>query len=213
MINLDWAKREVDLAIKKRDLDNRGLELALKIYSDLNEGCASGCAINTTFDILENLVNGKPLSPIEDKDEEWEESVSEKDHKTYRSIRWPSLFKDVYQDGTVIYEDIYRYICIDVNYPDIVFTNGTVAKILNEIYPITMPYMPNDDQIKVYCYEFEFTDKHGIVCDALGVLHGVKNEKYFKINRYFIFDDTSYNEVTLYEFREAENRKIYRRLK
>lgn len=210
MNHLDWAEREVELAIRQKGKDNRCLELALKLYSDLVEGCVSGCAINTTFDIFTNLVNNQPLSPIEDKVEEWVDSsdIGEKDHETYRSIRFPSLFKDVYPDGTVIYVDICRYVCIDINYPDIPFTNGTVAKILNDLYPINMPYMPDEDQIKVYCYEFEFTNKHGIVCNALGVLHGMKNGKFFKIDRYFIFDDTSRIEVTLDEFREMEKRKI-----
>ena len=46
------------------------------------------------------------------------------------------------QDGSVTYSDINRYYCTNEENPHVSWHNGFVAKIYNEMYPLTLPYMP-----------------------------------------------------------------------
>lgn len=130
------------------------MESALKAFNCLMEDGHSGMSIGFTKAFLNRLIDGKPLTPIEDTDDIWEFSWEDDGVKTYQCTRMSSLFKDEYSDGTVKYHDVDRVICYEVSSPDVSYSSGFVRKTIDEMFPITMPYWPKDNPYKVYVEEF-----------------------------------------------------------
>lgn len=194
---LDWAKREVEIACKKENPNRKEgefdygcacYESALKAFESLCDNGHSGFSIKMTQTILNRLLDGKPLTPIEDTDDIWNECVRPKGStKTYQCKRMSSLFKKIYADGTVKYNDVDSPYCVDIHNPDITYSSGLVRRIIDKMFPITMPYMPGKP-IKVYCEDF-LTDKKNGDFDTVGMLYAIKtedgNQEKIEINRFF----------------------------
>lgn len=94
--------------------------------------------------ILNRLIDGKVLTPVEDTEDGWVKVFDRHGRKTYQSKRMSSLFKDLDKDGNVRYNDTERYCGFDIADPDAGFHMGMLSRILDENFPITMPYTPND---------------------------------------------------------------------
>ena len=194
---LDWAKREVEIACRKENPNRKEgewdygcacYESALKAFDSLCGDGHSGFSIKMTQQILNRMIDGQPLTPIEDTDDIWEECPwSKNGEKRYQCERMSSLFKTVYPDGTVHYSDVDRYIMVDLSNPGSTWHSGLVDHIMEEIFPITMPYMPGDP-IKVYCKDLLTDPKNGDF-DTVGIFYAVKEEngeqKQTEINRFF----------------------------
>lgn len=215
-----WAENEVKLACaRERDLARRDgneedanygiacYESALKAYKSLMEDDHSGCSIGFTKNFLVRLIEGKPLTPIEDDEDIWfnlpGDDGEREDHKTRQCKRMPSLFKDVYQDGTVKYHDVNRIYCVDIINERNRWGNGFVSNIINEMFPITMPYYPVGS-FAVYVREF-LTDKKNGDFDTMGVIYVVKPDgTKVDINRYFKENEHSWDEIDEVEYKERE---------
>lgn len=195
---LDWAKREVAIACGKENPNKKDREFdydcacyksALKAFKTLCDDGHSGLSIKITQSILNRLINGQPLTPIEDTDDVWEKVAQDKDmdYLIYRCKRMSSLFKHVYTDGTVKYSDNNRSYCVNINSPNDTYSSGLVRRIIDAMFPIAMPYMPGTP-IKVYCEDF-LTDKKNGDFDTVGVFYALKTEngekKKIEINRFF----------------------------
>ena len=194
----EWAKREVEIACKKENPDGNGecfdygcacYESALRAYESLCNDGHSGFSIKMTQRILNRLIDGKPLTPIEDTDDIWSDitdKVENDDYISYQCIRMSSLFKTINSDGSVKYTDVNRLYCINID-TLVTYYSGLAANIIDEMLPITMPYMPGEP-IKVYCEEF-LTDKNNGDFDTVGVFYALKKEKgeqkRIEINRFF----------------------------
>ena len=194
-----WAEREIEIACKRErggkkedewDYGCACYESAFNAFNSLMKDGHSGFSIGITKQILNRLIDGKPLAPIEDTEEVWfditdDYGVSEEGNKKYQCKRMSSLFKDVYADGSVEYSDVGRYYCIDINNPNLSYTSGIVCKVIDDMFPITMPYMPDSKPIKVYCEEF-LTDRKNGDYDTVGVLYAIMPDgERETINRYF----------------------------
>lgn len=194
---LDWAKREVEIACKKEFLNRKEGEFdygcacynsALKAFKSLCEDGHSGFSIKMTQAILVRLLNGQPLTPIEDTDDIWNECQHDEDgHILYQCKRMSSLFKDTYADGTIKYSENNRLYCVDINNPYNTYSFGLVRRIIDEMFPITIPYIP-DEPIKVYCEDFLTDEKNGDF-DTVGIFYALKTEngkqEKIEINRFF----------------------------
>ena len=108
----DWAKNEIDIACNKErgnkdpnewDYGVACYESAYKAFQSLLEDEHSGMSIGFTKTILNRLIDGKPLTPIEDIPDIWNDITCHKDYISYQCKRMHSLFKDVYNDGTIKY--------------------------------------------------------------------------------------------------------------
>lgn len=195
----DWAKREVEIACKRErgnkeesewDYGCACYESALKAFESLMQDGHSGFSISVTKQILIRLIEGKPLTPIEDTEDIWYEVGGYKDdRKHYQCKRMSSLFKDVHSDGTVKYSDTDRIKCFDVDNLKVSYYSGLVANIINGKFPITMPYVPRNP-IKVYCKEW-LTDRKNGDFDTVAIL-------------YAIMPDDEKVEIEMF-FKEAEN--------
>ena len=96
-------------------------------------------------------------------------------------------FESLCEDGSVTYDCNDHCYCIDINGPNNTYSLGLVRRIIHEMYPIKMPYMPGKP-IKVYCEDFLFDPKNGDF-DTVGVLYALKEDngepKRIEINRFF----------------------------
>lgn len=217
---LDWAGREVALACaKEREMsekkgeENYGIacyENALRAYRALMREGHDGFSISVTKGILNRLIDGKCLSPIEDTPDIWAESQGPKNdsHKHYQCSRMPSLFKDVAPDGTVTYSDVERVVAVDVDKPDISYHNGFTTRLVDKIFPITMPYFPPSKKFKVVRDECLVDPKNGDY-DTVAYLYlltptGQKVE----LNHYFKEVDGKLITIEKAEFDERKNRRV-----
>ena len=160
---LKWAEREIDHALRTsaNDVNDPSYqyfksccESALKAFKSLLEDGHSGMSISITKGILMRLIEGKPLSNIEDTDDIWNlVHTTEDGAKHYQCLRMSALFKEVDKEGNVRYSDNDRVVCVDVN-SKIAYRNGLAFNYVDSHYPITMPYYPTDKPYLVYCEDF-----------------------------------------------------------
>ena len=207
----DWAEKEVEIACEreKSHSEEEGdweygcacYHSALKAYKSLMEDGHSGFSISLTKQILDRLIDGKPLTPIEDTDDVWND-ISEYDPKNpvkkYQCSRMYSLFKDVYPDGTVKYSDVDRVICYDVDSPRATYHNGFINTLIDEMYPIKMPY--SGERMRVECETFLTDPKNGDY-DTKGILRIHFSDGTMRtVNRYFKESEDSFVEINKLEY-------------
>lgn len=149
----EWARHEIELAIKFDDSDyGRACYLsALKAYESLMADNHSGFSFSLTKNILDRLTNSLPLTPINDIPEEWEDfSVEGTWPKQYQHKRRSSLFKRVEEDGSIDIFDMERWNCVDSSDPQRSLGSlRIVDRVMDDIYPIKFPYTPKPSKIVV----------------------------------------------------------------
>lgn len=211
---LEWAKNEVEIACKRERGDKPEYEFdygcacydsAMKAFESLLEVGHSGASIGFTKAILDRLIEGKPLTAIEDTEDIWTHDFTFNDGVTvYQCKRMSSLYKYVYSDGKVKYIDSERTYCIDVKSPEAAYRNGFIRKIYDEMYPITMPYMPKEKSDVIVCDEL-LTDRKNGDFDTIAILYIKRSDgKKIKVNRYFKEGEKSFIEITEEEYRKRE---------
>lgn len=102
---------------------------------NLDEPYMIGCVL----DVMERLANCQPLSPITEDDFDDPKSNG----IDFQCQRYSSLFKCVEPNGKATYIDVDRCICINVENEDETFSEGFVDKLVDKLFPITLPYYPN----------------------------------------------------------------------
>lgn len=215
---LNWAEKEIEIACKRENPDRKEgefdygcacYESALKAFKSLLEDEHSGYSIGVTKNILVRLIEGKPLTPIEDTPDVWTECLwrdDDRDYKSYQCTRMSSLFKDVYPDGTVKYKDVRRTTVTYADNPDIYWTNGNATAIIDEMFPITMPYCPYSKQYVMHAEEFLVDPAKGDY-DTLGYLYVITPEgEKVEVNRYL--KETDNHEWVEISYEEYCERKL-----
>lgn len=207
---VDWAKREVEIACK-RETPNRKdgewdygcacYESALKAYLSLMEDEHSGMSFSITRSILTRLMEGKPLTPIEDAPEEWNEvSVEDNGERMYQHRRMSGLFKHVGPDGAVRYNDVNRVCCRNRNEPKNSYHSGHASRLIHELYPITMPYNPPTGHYELTCEEW-LTDRRNGDFDTWAYLTLKKpNGESEGVFRYFKEGENGAVEIDVHEY-------------
>jgi hypothetical protein len=222
-----WAEKEIEIACKRERTDSKiedgewdylvwdygcaCYESALKAYKSLMKDGHSGFSIVMTKHILNRLIDGKPLTPIEDTPDVWYD-ISDinglnGEVVNYQCKRMSSLFKYVYADGTVKYEDINRCYCVDINNIEVTYHSSLVQRIIDEMFPITMPYFPGEP-IKVYCEDFLTNRKNGDF-DTVGIFYAIKPDgEKVEINRFFKESEDGWKEIDEAEYNERKAIKL-----
>lgn len=206
----EWAKQEIEIACKKErgdkpetewDYGCACYESAFKAFKSLLEDEHSGASIVFTKNILNRLIDGRPLTAIEDVPEVWNEVTYRDRGKSYQCNRMSSLFKDVYPDGRVEYHDNNRCYCVNRDDPDSSgWHNGFISRLIHEKYPITMPYYPPSKPYIVYCTEGLSNPKNGDF-DTIGIWYVVKPDGEKDIfERFFKEGEESFVEITKEEY-------------
>lgn len=207
MSGIKWAENEVKLACE-REAPNRApgewdygcacYESALKAYKSIAEDEHSGFSWSMTAGILKRLIDGEPLTAIEDTPGVWHEVHTQADgSKGYQCNRRSSLFKNVKPDGTVEYSDNDSYYATDINNPNVEFRNGLVSRVVHEIWPVTFPYWPNG-RAKVVCWDI-LIDKANGDFDTRIIYYAEKNGQRVAINRIWHETDEGFVEITAEE--------------
>ena len=209
---IEWAKKEVELACKRENPDRKEgewdyscacYESALKAYKSLVKDGHSGMSFSFTKNILIRLMECKPLTPIEDTEDIWMiVGLTNEAETTYQCKRMGSLFKTIKRDGSVSYTDNERYFCYDPSNPRWTYTGGGASQILDEMFPITMPYYPPTGKYKIEVREY-LTDKKNGDFDTkeyIAVLD--TNGRRHEINRYFGDVDGQWKELSFEEFQK-----------
>lgn len=202
-----WAENETKLGCEieapnrdknKWDYGCACYESALKAYSSIIEDGHSGTSFNITAQILERLLKHLPLNPITDEPgQNWCEATQtcnwicqgpSNTHNgclEYQSSRMRSLFKYVDVNKQVSYEDTKRFITLNIFESRIPQYNKDVSYIMNKLFPLHMPYLPEDEPQEVTC-EMLRTNPDNILPDTIYIL-SVKRPKddVLNIDRYF----------------------------
>lgn len=214
MSMIEWAKNEIEIACKReRSLNGNPndewdygcacYESAYKAFQSLMNDGHSGYSIGLTKAILNRLIDGRPLTPIEDTLDVWNKINMNREYDTYQCKRMSSLFKYVYKDGIVKYSDINRFKCV---YKDVAdspcWHNGFIDKVLNEKYPIVMPYSPPTKSFIVYCTEGLSDTRNGDF-DTIGIWYVIKpNGEKDTIERFFKESKDGWIEIDIKEYEE-----------
>lgn len=203
MDRLNWANREINLI--RMDAKEKfecwefeyvgdSYDSALKAFESLIEDGCDGGSMDIAKHILNRLIDGKPLTPIEDTDDIWNE-VS---RGVYQCKRMSSLFKYVDDDGTIRYRDVNSIINVDISSGH-TYHNGLVQRIIDELFPISMPYLP-EEPFRIYCTDFLADPKNGDY-DTIGIFYGIKpNGERFEINKFFKEGEDNWIEIDNVEY-------------
>ena len=208
-----WAEREIAIAQKRERGDSGSkdgdwdygcacYDSAMKAYKSLMNNGHSGFSIMLTKQILNRLIDGLPLTPIKDIPEVWAEPrdfLENRGYVNYQCLRMSSLFKKVYPDGTVKYVDIDSVQCVDADNGSS-YHSGLVQRIIDEMYPISMPYCPPDKPTKIYCSDC-LTDRKNGDYDTVGVFYAIRPDgERVEINRYFKENGRDFVEIQKDEY-------------
>ena len=211
-ISDEWAEKELDYWYHENDADNFLHSYyricgnsALKAFESLCEDNPSGLSMSITREILYRLTNHIPLTKIEDTDDVWKELGKTKydnPHlKRYQCKRMPSLFKEVYSDGTIKYTENHRYYEKDIHgiNTDVKSCPVVINRIMDELYPITMPYLPDDKPYYIYREMYRFSSKRDSKVAIRYIL--TPSNDLIKVNRYFKLVDYYYSEISEEEYK------------
>ena len=204
----DWAKREVEIATSQDAAESgdayeyaKGcFESALKAFESLCEDNHSGVSMGLTKDILNRLIDRKPLTPVYDNSEDWIESWKSTDGiKHYQHRRCHSLFKDIYPDGHAEFNDVEAYAGYEQG-SNIPYHGGSLGKVLYEYFPIDFPYYPPTKKYKIIMKTVLSDPKNGDF-DTKMYMKIIRPDGVEKrINRYFGEVDGEWNEISKEEF-------------
>lgn len=149
---------------------------ALKAYKSLCDDGHTGMSIAFTRKILNRMISHLPLTPIEDTDDIWvnpDHSMSD-EYVTYQCKRMTSLFKEVYNDGTVKYHDVNRVRCYHIDDDPMIGSSfGFISNIIHEMFPIEFPYYPSSEPFRVFREEFLHDTKNGDF-DTIAIRYVIK---------------------------------------
>lgn len=195
---LDWARQEIELA-KKNESEYGAMcyESAFKAFKCLCNDNHSGMSIGFTQEILNSLIDGKVLTPIENTDDIWEYVYDrENGAKVYQCSRMSSLFKDLLPDGTVTFNDNNRVVIMSKNCT--IWSSGKASELINDIYPIKFPYMPSNRPYIVqqddFCYKKP--DAVGMYDYYAYLSYKDPNGKEFLIDKYYMETETGDVEIS-----------------
>lgn len=167
-----------------------------------------------TRDILERLMRHEPLTPITDDDFKGgnliysdEDLASMRLKSEIQCPRMSSLFRKETIDGEVTYNDLDRAYCIDIEKPSDTFSSSA-DNIVDELFPIKMPYLPEKGKYKVYVQTF-LTDKKNGDFDTRGVIYLITPDgKRIDINRYYTEKNGEMVEISRDEYDELLKRRL-----
>ena len=197
-----WAEHEVKIVLDnlKRDQSEdyryteAVLNAALEVYNVLMEQDHSGMSYNCTCKVLKDLMDRKPLTPITGRDDEWGYTETRPDGTVcQQNNRRTSLFKYTLPDGTIKYSDVDRVRSAEVGTHDYCWSSGTSTRVVDELFPITLPYYPEGtflvDSVTINSLGedilFNCGDYNGVFIYSLRTPAGKRHE----VNRLFLEDE------------------------
>lgn len=164
---IDWARNECRIKIEENNDLSIPLTAVMTSFIRINEEFTKkGLTFEDYRDILTKLLYKRPLTPIDGDIIYWEQIDVKGNEEIWQCLRYPSLYMrerkiegEVYND----YTDTNRYVCVNVNNPNQVWTGGIGKMVLDEMDPIIFPYMPAEQPIRIYMENFLYhKDKESV---------------------------------------------------
>ena len=221
----EWAEQECRLACKKEnpnfDFDSDDFDYgcscyksALKAYKSLMRDRHSGTSFSFARNILERLMRHEPLTPITDDDFEGGNLIYDDEDLASMGLkseiqcpRMSSLFRKETIDGKVTYCDVNRAYCINIETPSDTFSSSA-DNIVDELFPIKMPYLPEKEKYKVYVQTF-LTDRKNGDFDTRGIIYLITPDgKRIDINRYYTEKNGEMVEISKDEYDELLEKRL-----
>lgn len=226
-----WAKHEVEVVMQRiaeRSPDTRYdqscYDAALAAFETLCKQGHTGYSFTKTFAILDRMCRRMPLCPIEDRDFPQHGTRINDGRRgsigngiklgltSYQCPRMTSFFKDVWDDGVITYHDNNRMDCCNTENINDIYYWGFAAKIIDEMYPIKLPYYPDPNHhFRVYVTQFTVDNMDVCAIDRIvepsGVIVDV--DRYFKYTDIPDEDCCDFVEITKEEYEEFKaNRDV-----
>ena len=212
-----WAEEEIRLLCTvKGGYFGACYDSAIRAYKSLMKDGHSGASIHITHGILNRLIDMKPLTAIEDIPEVWNDiSMWKSDEgivEQYQCKRMSSLFKDIYDDGTVKFTDVNRVSCIDIDNPIVSWHSRLGDNIVDELFPIEMPYYPTNDPYKLYMEDFLLDPENGDF-DTQGFFYLITPDgDRVEVNKFYKAQDDEWVEIGVEEYNDRKMKSELRRL-
>ena len=220
----EWAKQQVAIAkqIEKEESEKNGdssflgyseacYNSALRAFESLCKDGHSCDSIRITKQILNRLIDGKPLKAIHDIPEVWNvpDLDISPDKTTYQCKLYSALFKKVDNNGNISYSEVRRARGRDAD-NGVEYTSGLLTRIIDEMYPITMPYYPTSRPYIFITRDFLYDPKAGDF-DTVGVYEMIKPDgDKVEINRWFAEKDGKFVEISKDEYLDRFANKVVR---
>jgi hypothetical protein len=185
------------------DYEGECYKSALKAFKSICDDGHSGLSHSITARILKRMLDGLPLEKIKETDFTDDDISFTMDDGTKHIMcdKMFSLWKVIYPDGTITYSDQDRVVGVNVD-NNYTFTSKISSDIVDELYPITMPYFPNGRQYKVYIKDFLVYPENGdFDTQAILYIETPKGEK-IPINKFYHEKNKTMTEITEDEYNE-----------
>ena len=128
--------------------------------------------------------------------------------REFQCKRMSSLFKTIASDGTTTYSDVGRVCGVNANSPDVAFTNGLMTRLIDKLFPITMPYLPATKKYRVFSEDFLVDPKNGDY-DTIAYLYILTpNDKRIELNRYFKEEGGKMVPIEKAEYEERKTKRV-----
>lgn len=224
MSKKEWAAKEIELLCKKfgdnypENCASSALETsdyvklcasaALDAFNFIADQGHSGGSFGVTKSILFDLLDELPLTPIEGADDEWVLAYDTDDSKVYHNLRRFQLYKTVYLDGRVEYEDFSTSYCVDNNtgatYTN-KFTQREALKALSEKgiedYCVKFPYFPNRYKLEIVTEDCMYDKTLKGDFDTFGILYAnVPQRGKIAINKFYKETENGYEPISKEEY-------------
>ena len=169
-----------------KEYDKACLEAAIDILKMFDDQNHSGFRLNRTLGFVNRLLDFKPLVDIHDEDFTEKDDMNENEYRTpYYSGIWKYVDP---KTGEVTYRDIERVrVSIDTDTSNNLWSNVFVTRIIDKMFPITMPYYPmTSARYIVHEDDYLINPKNGYY-DTIHLKYGIDKStgNKFEINRYF----------------------------
>ena len=189
----------------KNDPKIKYINKALRTCYILHGAAELGVNTESLIEAIDRLAKGKPLTPIVDVDDVWFDGIKDPDGSIKQCCkRMDTLYKIIYPNGLIRYIDTGRIVGVPIEYPNVQYYNGVVTRIIDEMFPIVMPYYPATEPYKVYTEDFLVDPKNGDF-DTKGLFYVVTpTGERIEINRYFKSSNGSMEEITEKEYLERK---------
>ena len=209
MSKKEWAAKEIELFCEKYgDYAKLCASAALDAFNFIADQGHSGCSIEATKSVLFDLLNEYPLTPIEGADDEWVLPYDTDDSKVYHNLRRFQLYKTVYLDGRVEYEDLGTSYCIDKNggatYTS-TFIQEEALKALSEQgiedYCVKFPYSPNRHKREIVTEDCMYDKTQKGDFDTFGILYAnVPQRGKIVINKFYKETENGFEPISEEEY-------------
>lgn len=163
------ARKELEIAIERaEDLYSESIySNVLECYNAIEPIIAkeghSGFSYSVFVRILTRVLQGKVLTAITEQDFEGVKGYKTDNDSviTKQCPRYSALFQDTDKNGNVTYHDVDRITIID-QYGMGWHSGSTERKCADYIPEIKLPYLPADEPIKIYVWQFSYSPECGL---------------------------------------------------